>query len=327
MIETTDRPLVTLCLISYKQEQYIRHAVQSALVQSYQPLEIIISDDCSPDRTFEIITEEVKNYGGSHRVIARQTQANAGLINNLNEAWKLASGQFIVVQAGDDISLPHRVELMVKAWQEPPSVDLVVSDVIVIDKDGHEVRKGWSDPLSAPSSLEEVIEKGFCYVLGCAVGYSRDLTTVFGPIDKDVIQEDWIVSFRALVGRGIRVLPEPLLKYRQHGNNVWFGQGTTKAAPSRDRARRFALNRFGIHRDWLKAWEISSRPKDSAHRRLVALKQQWRYDFQCYNSNRLGAFWLACRGMTDGLSVRNTLGLIKRHVFRYSRGGTTLSHS
>ena len=326
MNSISDQPLVTLCLVAYKQEDYIREAVQSALAQTYQPLEIIFSDDCSPDGTFEIIKEEAENYRGPHRLIVHQTQANAGVVNNLSEAWKLANGEFIVAQAGDDISLPQRVAMLVQAWREPSPVDLVVSDVCVIDKAGREVRTGWPDPVSAPLTLDEAVAKGSCYVLGCAVGYSKELITAFGPIDRDVIQEDWVMSFRALTARGIRVVKEPLLKYREHGNNVWFGQGTTKAAPNRAQARRFALNRVAIHREWIKAWERSGRPNDLNRRRLAALERQWRYDLACYDSNRLGGLWLACHGMLEGLSVRNALALIKRHVFRWSSGGTLLAH-
>ena len=47
---TPDRPLVTFALFAYNQEQYIREAVEGAFSQTYEPLEIILSDDCSSDR-------------------------------------------------------------------------------------------------------------------------------------------------------------------------------------------------------------------------------------------------------------------------------------
>mgnify|MGYP005853322247 CR=1 FL=1 len=48
-----DRPLVTFALFAYNQEQYIREAVEGAFSQTYEPLEMILSEDCSNDRTFE----------------------------------------------------------------------------------------------------------------------------------------------------------------------------------------------------------------------------------------------------------------------------------
>ena len=49
------RPLITFALFAYNQEKYIEEAVQGAFLQTYSPLEIILSDDGSTDRTFEII--------------------------------------------------------------------------------------------------------------------------------------------------------------------------------------------------------------------------------------------------------------------------------
>ena len=53
----SDRPLVTLVLVSYNQEKYIREAVDAAFAQTYSPLTIEISDDASVDKTYEIIQQ------------------------------------------------------------------------------------------------------------------------------------------------------------------------------------------------------------------------------------------------------------------------------
>jgi glycosyltransferase involved in cell wall biosynthesis len=49
-------------MFAYNHERFIAEAVRGALSQTYSPLEIIISDDCSTDRTFEIIQSEVAGY-------------------------------------------------------------------------------------------------------------------------------------------------------------------------------------------------------------------------------------------------------------------------
>ena len=322
----TDRPLVSLCLVTYRQERYVRKAVKSALAQTYTPLEIIISDDCSPDGTFEIIEEEIRAYRGPHRVISKRHSQNTGMAGNLNRAWELSSGEFIVIQSGDDISMPERVEILVDAWRTPSLVDLVVSEVIVIDPDDREMRRGWPDPVARPVTLSETIRQGECYVLGCAVGHSRDLVARFGSIDPSVIQEDWVLPFRALVSRGIRVVNEPLVMYRQHGGNAWFGQ-QTRTRPTREQARRLAINLLAIYREWLRAWKISGRVDDVAYERLVSLQRQCQYDVDCYDSTRVGALRLAYRGLGEGLSVRQTLGLVKRHVLRYLSPNQIILHT
>ena len=312
--------------MTYQQERYVRKAVKSALAQTYTPLEIIISDDCSPDGTFEIIEEEIRAYRGPHRVISKRHSQNTGMASNLNRAWELSSGEFIVIQSGDDISMPKRVEILVDAWRTPSVVDLVVSEVIVIDADDREMRRGWPHPVARPVTLSETIREERCYVLGCAVGHSRDLVARFGSIDPSVIQEDWVLPFRALVSRGIRVVDEPLVMYRQHGGNAWFGQQTGRT-PTREEARRYAINLLAIYREWLRAWKISGRVDDVAYEQLISLQRRWQYDVDCYNSTRAGALRLAYRGLGEGLSLRQTLGLVKRHVLRYLSGHHTILHT
>ena len=47
-------PLVSVLMPIFQQERYVAEALRSVMAQTYQPLEIIISDDCSADRTLEI---------------------------------------------------------------------------------------------------------------------------------------------------------------------------------------------------------------------------------------------------------------------------------
>ena len=81
----TDRPLVTFALFSYNQEHYIREAIEAAFAQAYQPLEIILSDNCSDDRTDKIKKEMVKEYDGPHRVILNRLDKNIGTIDQENQ--------------------------------------------------------------------------------------------------------------------------------------------------------------------------------------------------------------------------------------------------
>ena len=69
-----DRPLVTFALLSYNQETYVREAIESAFVQTYEPMEIILSDDCSSDQTFKIMKDMARNYCGPKKIIVSQTE-------------------------------------------------------------------------------------------------------------------------------------------------------------------------------------------------------------------------------------------------------------
>lgn len=103
-----ERPLVTFALFAYNQEKYIREAVEGAFAQTYEPLEIILSDDCSTDRTFEIFKELAALYKGPHLIRARKNSKNLGILNHVLTVAQEATGEYLVVAAGDDVSLPPR---------------------------------------------------------------------------------------------------------------------------------------------------------------------------------------------------------------------------
>src|SRR5690554_7860762 len=98
MQETTqERPLVTFALFAYNQEEYIREAVEGAFSQTYEPLEIILSDDCSTDRTFEIMQAMAAEYTGPHEIRVRRNEGNVGVIDHVLKVAKVSKGKLFIV--------------------------------------------------------------------------------------------------------------------------------------------------------------------------------------------------------------------------------------
>jgi len=295
----------------------VREAVQSALAQTYQPLEVVLSDDCSPDRTFEIMKEEAEAYRGPHRVILNQNEQNVGLAENLNRAWQLTHGEFIVIQAGDDLSLPYRTETLVAVWRGPTPVDCVFSDVAIIDADDRHVTDArlGQDPHFVPKSLERAIVSGSCFIWGCSAAYSRTLFTNYGPLNANVLAEDHVLPFRALLDRGVGYCSEVLLKYRSHGANLWYGN-RNKRKHSREESKRWAVSEAAVVDEWIKAWDISGRPHDALRETLIRSRRRCAYHIRAHDVCRLMVPILAARGLADGLSLRAAADLVKRHILR-----------
>jgi glycosyltransferase involved in cell wall biosynthesis len=132
-----NRPLLTFALVAYNQEQYVAEAVRGALSQTYSPLQVILSDDCSPDGTFEVMQEVVSHYQGPHQVILRRNERNMGLGGHINRVVELAQGELIVIAAGDDISLPQRSERIWQAYLDSgKKAYSIFSNEYLIDDDG-----------------------------------------------------------------------------------------------------------------------------------------------------------------------------------------------
>ncbi len=313
-----ERPLVSFIIIAYKQELFIRDAVRSALAQTYEPLEIIVSDDCSPDRTFEIIEEEARTYQGPHRLIVNRNEINKGLAGNLNTAWELSHGEFVVGQGGDDTSSPERTEILVKAWREPTPVDCVFSDFAITDASGRTLtpsRMGPQGPAYS-ATLAQFITSGHSWVAGCTAAYSADLNRRYGALPSDLVCEDAVLAFRALLGRGIRYVGVPLVQYRRHGANIYNGRELDSGKPSVAEKRRWNLDRVRVAHEWMRCLEASGQTSEACRQAVGAIERQRTYEELTFRSPRWMVPYLALQGFREGLSVRNVAGLLKRHLLR-----------
>lgn len=311
MQNQNDKPLVSFIIISFKQEKFIRESIRSALKQTYEQLEIIISDDCSPDNTFSIIEDELNNYRGFHKILLNRNPTNIGLVRNLEKAVSLATGDLLVIQAGDDISLPERTEKLVFAWQKPYLVDLVCSDVFLMDESGKTTKTGWFDPPVFPLTLEEALNSGKCYALGCAAAYTPKLFRAYPAIHQHVFQEDNILTFRALLGNGVRSIPDQLVGYRQHSQNIYAGK--SKSMDNRFH-ESITNNRWGIYQDMLKSYDMSSRANSEQRAKLLKNEILWRHRALSMNESFIQLMPILKHGLKCGLSIRNILGIIRLNI-------------
>jgi len=99
-----DNILVSICVISYHSAEFVLETLESAKKQSYNYIELIISDDGSKDDTVEICrTWLLKNENCFHRTELITTGSNTGIPANCNRALKTARGEWIKLIAADDI--------------------------------------------------------------------------------------------------------------------------------------------------------------------------------------------------------------------------------
>lgn len=223
--EASEKPFVTFALFAYNQEEYIREAIEGALAQTYSPLEIILSDDCSTDRTFAIMQEIARGYAGPHQIVFNKNKDNLGIGGHINKLMSIAKGELIVIAAGDDVSLPARVSSLVDAWASGGRrADLLCSDYCAIDEHGNKLgnRKGCVIANMNPLRMAA----GSYGVIGATAAWSRKLWSTFGDLHAGAIYEDQILPFRAALTGGINYVQMPLVNYRQNVS-TWVARGRT----------------------------------------------------------------------------------------------------
>ncbi|MBN2157866.1 MAG: glycosyltransferase [Spirochaetes bacterium] len=263
------KPLISFIIVSYKQESYIREAVEGAFSQTYSPLEIILSDDNSPDGTFAIMKQMADSYRGPHKIILNKNSENLGIGAHINRVMELCSGELIVGSAGDDISLPHRTE---RIWDEFLSSGKramsISSNGLVIDEQGigytyitktsnpsgEIVERDRSEEISFlninPLREEDYFPENIIdsqYILhGSTHAWSREIFDVFGPMLTPVKYEDRVLPFRSALLGEIRYIDEVLVKYRQHREN------TSRLEMSAEMTRRNTFENEAVYRNWLR---------------------------------------------------------------------------
>lgn len=214
----TDRPLVTFALFAYNQEAYIREAIEGAFAQTYEPLEIILSDDCSGDRTFEIMQEMAAAYAGPHKVKVRRSEKNAGFGSHIKSVVAEAQSDWIVVAAGDDISFPERTSTLSRCWSDGSADSLMVHSAwLRIAANGTTIGIEQNQHLDALRNLERTITER-AFVVGATAAWNRRLFSDFPEIADDLMLEDQVLQGRTLIlGKTISYCDVPLIKYRLAG--------------------------------------------------------------------------------------------------------------
>jgi len=108
----TYSPKISICIPVYNEVNKIRRSIESALAQTYNNVEVIVSDNASDDGTYEIVNQ----YGRD--LVVLNSVLNAGLIANWNKVLAAATGDFVLILGADDYLHEQYVEELMSAYEE-----------------------------------------------------------------------------------------------------------------------------------------------------------------------------------------------------------------
>jgi len=218
-----EKPLVSFCLFTYNQENFIEEALDGALRQTYSHLEIIISDDCSTDRTYDIIKGLLKDYNGPHQIILNRNESNIGLVEHVNKVlYDISNGEYVVMAAGDDISLPNRVEESINFILKQEEEIVALSSSREIINENSELSKNQRQDTENNIIFDGsyYYSKDYKHVNGPTRVLSRKLINAFPKLNTNCNTEDTTFLLRAFLYGNVALLKDKLIKYRIHENNL-----------------------------------------------------------------------------------------------------------
>lgn len=215
---------ISVIIPCYNFENYIGACIESILAQSLQPAEIIICDDRSTDRSWEIIEQ----YAAQHPTLIKaiRQEKNLGACDNATVGFKMATGTFISALDGDDRWRPDKLKNEHAALIANPEAKIAYSNVAVIDEAGQFIRN-WVNPGDPTPPQGDVLLPLFtkAFFQGLKSVFRNELIykSVYDEFEHDrnvPIHLDWDFKIRICSKHHIVYTDEVLVEYRNHAGNL-----------------------------------------------------------------------------------------------------------
>ncbi len=204
---------VSIIVLTYNQQEFVGDAIRAVLAQQCEPVEILISDDCSTDGTWDAIRQAVQDYPGPHLVRLNRNARNMGVNAHLWSCVQQTSGDILVAAAGDDISEPDRVRRVLDAFDGDAPL-LVHSRVTPIRTGASNDRLPYEKALFFRTTDVMPAAGSMQLYIGATAAWHRDIFAKYGPLPERDCYEDLVLGFRAALEGRVAFIPEPVVRYR-----------------------------------------------------------------------------------------------------------------
>jgi len=205
------QPLISIVVVCYNQAQYLGEAIESALAQTYQFVEILVVDDGSTDETAQVAAA----FPRVHYI----HQSNRGLPAARNAGLRRSTGEYIVFLDADDRLLPAAVQEGIDCFGDFPDCAFVSGAY----------RNVFSDGSPAPTDPQQLVEADHYYrmlqgnYIGMHAGvmYRRKMIVAVGGFRENLRAcEDYELYLRIMRKWPVRVHSSIVAEYRQHDTNM-----------------------------------------------------------------------------------------------------------
>lgn len=172
-------PLISVCIPVFNGEKYISESIDSVLRQTEKNFELLVVDNCSTDRTLEI----VDSFNDS-RIKVVKNAFNLGSTRNFNRCIELARGEYFVLLPHDDILMPTMLDTFSKALVADPGIGLAYSSYYIINENGERINFRMVNPEDKIMSSKEAIKEFIIHgnPVQCAM-VRRKLFSYLGSFD------------------------------------------------------------------------------------------------------------------------------------------------
>ena len=213
---------IDVLLATYNGEKYLKEQIDSILNQTYQNINLIISDDYSTDGTREIL----KGYEQKdERIKVYYQEKNQGYIKNFEFLLKQVTSDIYMLSDQDDVWLPEKIEKSYETLKNE-NADLVFGDLEVVDENLNTIYPSFNKFMLLDRKIKKYINTyklNYLYncITGCTIMSKKkfiEKVLPFPSTTKYMLHDYWLGIIVSIEGK-LAYIPEKYIKYRQHGNN------------------------------------------------------------------------------------------------------------
>ena len=218
-------------MATYNGEKFLQEQTDSIIRQTHPLQQIVIVDDCSQDRTRQIMADYMNKHPGLIRFA--ENEENLGPKKTFEKGLSLCNTDYIALSDQDDVWQPNKIENMLEVLAKNREAKLCFHDLKIINSKGDIRAKSYwgKTPKSLPlpvlgRSARERLASFSNPVPGCTMFFEASLKEQILPMPLSDVGHDWWISAVAFFGADPMQLEETLAKYRLHPNQI-SGIGTT----------------------------------------------------------------------------------------------------
>jgi glycosyltransferase involved in cell wall biosynthesis len=233
-------PLVSIIVPVRNGERFIRRTLESALTQTYHPIEIIVVDDGSTDRTAAIV-EALASYDKRCNLFRRP---HSGVSASRNFGVSQARGTLIAPLDADDLWHPQKIARQVAVMQSSPAtVGLVYCWTIEVDEDDIIIPRARDTGIANGHVLADVISRAGIITSGANPLIRRSYIDAVGGYDSSAEPcEDWKLQLCLAEVCEFAVVPAYLVGYRRTTGSA--SKNITRMARSMENVSRWVIQRW-----------------------------------------------------------------------------------
>ncbi|MBN2391117.1 MAG: glycosyltransferase [Anaerolineae bacterium] len=209
---------VSVCITSYNHARYLPATLDSVLDQDFDNFEIVVVDDGSTDDSLALLTDYQGRYPDKVRCYWHPDHENKGISATFNLAAQKAKGTYLAWLGSDDLWLPDKLSKQVKFMFDQPDFGMVYSPAFILDSTGRQYPMLTIGGEQFDDVWRRLLVSNFICASSALI--RRTCLDDVGLLDETLVYSDWELWIRIAAKYRIGIVPQPLVLYRIHGQNI-----------------------------------------------------------------------------------------------------------